>query len=375
MAIRSKKPRRKNIRPQAIAPFHRYDIETVLGLENYVETELLQLSGTRRALHKRTKPGRIRIDYAGDPNGLINLRSAVAVYGTLSVPTKRPTGLLGHSNFTTLVSKARDVMKRYPAGTFTTLSMSASGKETKVIRRIIDSLCDELGLAYEEGQGDLAIALTRSSQDEPGWDVSIRLTPRPLSTRSWRVCNMPGAINATVAHVVAQLTDPAPHQHFLNLACGSSTIMIERLGIGPVRSAVGVDIDSDALECSAQNLAAGDFTDDARLVCADAVDLPFPDASFDAIVADLPFGMLVARNGDNAVFYPKLLTEAARVAKSGAIFSLIAVDHRSIQQATASLGNYWRIKQTVPFKLSFKRGYISPSIFALERSGVEVTGD
>jgi hypothetical protein len=66
--------------------------------------------------------------------------------------------------------------------------------------------------------------------------------------------------------------------------------------------------------------------------------------------------------------------EAARVAKSQAIFSLIAVDHRSIQQATDSLGKYWRIKQRVPFKLSFKRGYISPSIFVLERSNVEVVG-
>ena len=353
---------------------NRYDIETVFGIESYVETELRQQLRGRLVLHKRTKPGRIRIDYAGDVGGLIDLRSAVAVYGTLSVPTRRPTGLLGHGNFTTLVSKARDVMKRYPAGTFTTLSISASGKETKVVRRIIDSLCDELGLAYEGGQAELAIALTRSSQDEPGWDVSIRLTPRPLSTRSWRVCNMPGAINATVAHVVAQLTNPAPHQHFLNLACGSSTIMIERLRIGLVRSAVGVDIDPAAIDCSAQNLSAGNLGIDARLVCADAVDLPFPNASFDAIVADLPFGMLVARNDDNAVFYPKVLMEAARVAKSQAIFSLIAVDHRSIQQATDSLGKYWRIKQRVPFKLSFKRGYISPSIFVLERSNVEVVG-
>jgi ubiquinone/menaquinone biosynthesis C-methylase UbiE len=344
----------------------------VFGLEDYVKFEMREQLGRDVIFRGRNKTGRFRVETATNPTNLIALRSATAISGVLSFPTKRPTGLLGHGNFTLLKSKALDVIRRYPAGTFATLSMSASGKNSNVYRRLIDDLCDELGLEYADDQGDLAIAVSRSSQDEAGWDVSIRLTPRPLSTREWRVCNMPGAINATVAHVVAELTNPAPHQRFLNLACGSSTILIERLSISSARSATGVDIDPSALACSVENLTAAGMSDDTKLVEADATNLPFPNSSFHAIAADLPFGMLVAHKGDKDVFHPKLLLEAARVAKSQAIFSFISVSERSIKRAIDSVGQYWRLVETVPFSLSFKRGYINPSIYILQRSDVEM---
>ena len=43
-----------------------------------------------------------------------------------------------------------------------------------------------------------------------GWEVLVRLTPRPLTARPWRVCNWPGALNAVVAGIGSFVKSPNP---------------------------------------------------------------------------------------------------------------------------------------------------------------------
>ena len=67
-----------------------------------------------------------------------------------------------------------------------------------------------------------------------GWEVLIRLTPRPLSAREWRVCNMEGALNATIAAAMIEMTDPSARRpRVFNLMCGSGTLLIETTAACP----------------------------------------------------------------------------------------------------------------------------------------------
>ena len=64
-------------------------------------------------------------------------------------------------------------------------------------------------------------------------------------------CDLRGALNASVAYVMATLAEPHRTERFVNLLCGSATLLIERLSLGPARLALGVDSSEPALACAA----------------------------------------------------------------------------------------------------------------------------
>src|SRR5680860_140502 len=105
-----------------------------------------------------------------------------------------------------------------------------------------------------------------------GWEVLVRLTDRPLSARSWRVCNRPGGVNATVAVAMNRLVRSEPGAAYLNLMCGSGTLLVERAISGPARRIVGIDNEPDALDCARANLAAAGV-EGCELVLADVASL------------------------------------------------------------------------------------------------------
>ncbi|PZS02444.1 MAG: hypothetical protein DLM69_04080, partial [Candidatus Chloroheliales bacterium] len=209
-------------------------------------------------------------------------------------------------------------MKLHPAGTFATLRLSAAGEESAVMSRLRDELAARFDLRPASDEGDLLLRLrpaaplptsprprrgegdniappnpllqgksaphpssqateqgkqrfaSTNSNLKPqtsalGWEVLTRISPRPLVTRAWRVSNMPGALNATVAYAMVKLTKPRPDDVFLNLACGSGSLLIERLATVRARLAIGCDIDRAALNHAAANLAAFSYGGNALL--------------------------------------------------------------------------------------------------------------
>ena len=163
----------------------------------------------------------------------------------------------------------------------------------------------------------------------------MRLTGRPLSTRSWRVCNRPGGINATVAVAMNQLLAPSPGGSYLNLMCGSGTLMVERALSGPFRRLVGVDIEQGAIDCAAANLNAagvsgfelhrGDVAATEQVVAA-------MQGRFDELSADAPWGDAIGDHRANAELYPALLSTAAKLAKPGARFALLSHEVRLLER-------------------------------------------
>ncbi len=344
----------------------RYEVEVLPGLEELAEREI------RRRLPEANVPGRpaegrILIRYDRDPRRLNALRTVVAVYRLEWFDVPRPRGLLGHQNLQRIVGVTRDVLGMYPSGRFRTLHLSAAGAESAVFARLKTALAADLGLTVVEGPGDLLVVVRRPLDRSAGWDVLVRLSPRPLSARSWRVCDLPGALNATVARVMVELADPRPTERFLNVACGSGTLLIERLGVGSARLALGVDLSPVALRCAAENLRASGHESVVALVRADASRLPFPDASFDTIAADLPYGMLVGSQRENARLYPAILAEAARVADDRGRFVAITASRRPFEAALAATHPRWELTGAFPVLISFRSGYLRPTVYVLRR--------
>ncbi len=189
------------------------------------------------------------------------------------------------------------------------------------------------------------------------------MTPRPLATRQWRVCNYEGALNATVARAMAIWSQPSCADVVLNVLCGSGSLLIERRLWGEAAKLMGCDISLAARDCAAQNLRAAALPQPCSVFDWDARQLPLPDHSVDVILSDLPFGQLVGSHQANATLYPAVLREAARVAKTGGRFVLITHEIRLIETALAELSATWQIVATHKVTL---RG-LHPRIYVLNK--------
>jgi tRNA (guanine6-N2)-methyltransferase len=210
---------------------------------------------------------------SGDLRVLFRLRSVVAAYLIVTYDVPRPRALLGHQHLTRLLTTLELVRSLTKPEHYRTLRLSAAGSDSSVMTRLKETLAAHTGLALADDEGDLLIRLRRA-ESNGGWEVLVRLSPRPLATRAWRVCNRPGALNATLASVMMRLTRPSASDRVLNLACGSGTLLIERLFLAPARLAIGCDPDQRALQCARRNLEAAGFAPVVRLEPWDATSLP-----------------------------------------------------------------------------------------------------
>ncbi len=275
----------------------------------------------------------------GDARAALEMRTAVAAYSVLTFSIPRPKGLLGEENLRRLAAAMRPV----EAGSF---RFSAAGSGSSVFKRLAAELERRTGLAYRQEDGDLLLRV------RPAWEVLVRLTPRPLATRAWRVRDFPGALNATIAAAMLRLAAPSPRERFLNLMCGSGTLLAE---CPPVALALGLDSDPKALAAARENVAA-------PLVLGDLRHPPLRAAAFDVIAADLPYGERSGTHRATDALYRAFLSAAAHAARPGARLAVITHDIRRFEAALAGSAA-WRLEA---HRRVFQKGY-RPAIWLLHR--------
>lgn len=341
-----------------------FDIEcdVLEGLEPYALEEIRERFG-RLCSSMTLQPGRIRALYAGELRQVLRLRSVLAAYLVITYHVPRPRALLGHQHFTRLLKTLEMVRSLSRPELYRTLRLSAAGEDSSVLIRLKETLAHHTGLAIAPDEGDLLIRLRRTLSRD-GWEVLVRLSPRPLATREWRVCNWPGSLNATLASVMMRLTQPSATDRVLNVACGSGTLLIERLFLSPARLAIGCDLDLEALRCAQRNLEAAGFAKVARLEQWDATSLPLETGSVDVLCADLPFGQLIGSHRSNEILYPRLIAESARVAAPGARMCLLTHEVRLMERVFEQYAGVWALTNVV----RVRTGGMTPRVYLARRT-------
>jgi tRNA (guanine6-N2)-methyltransferase len=327
----------------------RYEADVLPGLEKLIQPEIpdSQILG----------PGRLGFE-TEKPTRFLYSRSLIALYAVLEFNVPRPKALLGQEHLDRLTQSLKDVIARHPRGTFKTLRLAAAGDDSPVMQRLKEELSQRLKLTVDTHKTDDADLLVRLRSAASGWEALISLTPRPLSTRPWRVCDMPGALNATLASVMARLTNPTPDDTVLNLCCGSGTLLIERAFLDKIPRLIGCDTNPSALECARNNVEAASLTDRVMLESWDATNLPLPDSSVDVVLADLPFGQRIGSHKDNEALYPALFQEAARLAKPGARLCIVSHELKLVERSL----NPWKLVQA--FQVTV--GGMNPKVYLAE---------
>jgi len=334
------------------------EADVIAGLEPFASAEIVQRGGQ----HVRTMRQGVLNFSAARLAPFLDLKAVLSVYRLLRFDVPRPKALLADQHQRYLLTQVDAVLSLYPPKTYRTFMLAAAGAHTPVMSRLRDAVATHTGLQPVDESGDLLIRI-RPSPLGNGWDVLVRISPRPLATREWRVCNVDGALQATVAHVMVTLTQPCSDDVYLNLCCGSGTLLIERALVGAARRLIGCDVHPRALNCARRNIAAylRGRSNIFELYPWDARCLPLPDASVDAIVADLPFGSQVGSHAENLTLYPQIMREARRVAKTGARFVVITAEVRLMQGLVAQMADVWRCERVLRVNL----GGLWPAIFVL----------
>jgi ubiquinone/menaquinone biosynthesis C-methylase UbiE len=359
----SKSKSRSQPKTEPASPRYQCEAEVVTGLKDYAVAELYRRFGSSVRVLNKAKPEEIPFHFNGNLSDLSALTHSTSVYLMQHYDIPRPQALLGHQHFTLLMKLINTVRSMHPAGAFKTFRIAAAGSHSSVFQRIKDEITQATGMTPNEDEADLLLRVRKADVYGSGWEVLVRLTPRPLATRAWRVCNMEGALNATIASAMIEMTEPRPDDRVFNLMCGSGTLLVERLLRGPVDVIGGCDQDPIALRCATDNLLAAGFVKDVDLFQMDVADLPLPDACIDVVCADLPWGQLTGSHEANVELYPKVLREAARIAAPGATAVFITHEIRLMENVLRDCAHLWQVQHEV----KVFQGGLHPRIYALLR--------
>ena len=318
-------------------------------------------------------PGRddaLAVVVAGPVADVRRLRTAVAAWVWLHFDVPRPRSLTSGEHLARIVAAVYTSLRVAGSSSF---RFEAAGSDSSVFQRLADELRTATGLQHDPQDGELVVKVrrgTRASDEkagDPGWDVLVRIGPRPLSARAWRVADFPGAANATIAAAMTRLAAPREDERVLNLMCGSGTLLIERLLAVPAAQAVGVDLDRDTLAAAADNLEAAGLTRRATLLPGDALDpaawlAAAGGTGFDLVLADPPWGSLHGSHEDAERVHAGLLRAAHEVTAPGARLVVLTHEVKVMERCVRSADG-WTAAEPVRV---FAKGH-HPRIWVLAR--------
>lgn len=278
-------------------------------IESYSDLQLLD----------SVAPDFVTLDCASNFKSIKNLKSVLRASlvrrGTHLNPyyLSNHKSLLGDLIFTALHESPKE---------FTTYKISCAGsdsKATQALKRFVEDTY-KLTESTSSNTADLKIIIARTGRD---WELSVSITPRPLSVRTYKIHHTEGGINPTIAYAMNFLGNINRVKSYLNIFCGSGTLLIEatlqthkKTGIDANKSAkinviqyVGFDHSKEAATVAIRNIQHAGFIKDITIKVADIYTRP-DFGTFDLITADLPFGMKISKGNTIPHLYSEFIAYA-----------------------------------------------------------------
>lgn len=287
-----------------------------------------------------------------DVRDALTWRTVVAAYESLVFDVARPRTLISPEHVATIATRVKGLPSK-----FASFRVSAAGSDSEEMVRLRGAVSEATGLVEDRDDGELLIRLRKAA--ESGWEVLLRLTPRPLSARAWRTERYEGGLNATIAAAVVAATNPSPDDRFVDLMCGSGTLLVERLLAGPAARVVGFDIDPDAIAITKTHLRNAAIR--GAKVELHNEDVLTVDGEFDKLVVNPPWGTTLGSHEENATLYPALLEAAAHMAAHDATLCVLTHEIKVFESALRSQSR-WHVADQHRF---FQKGHW-PRLYVLQ---------
>ena len=243
---------------------------------------------------------------------------------------------------------------------FKTFKLRCAGSDSKEVREIQNYISNTYRLNEAE-DADMEIYMSKPNEL---WEVSVRLTARPLSLRDYRVANIKGGLNPTIAYSINTFCDlnHTPAKSYLNVFSGSGTLLIEAGLSNPDLKLVGFDIDGKSNALAIQNIKKAGLIKQIHLKTADIYNKPHL-GKFDVIVSDLPFGMQISSKENLDSLYKSFVEYCTETLNKDGMLVAYTTEHKILQ--TTLEESVFEIVKTLDLVIptALVNNYLYPRIF------------
>jgi precorrin-6B methylase 2 len=266
----------------------------IIGLRPIVLNEVSQYPDLCVA---RAEEEFVYLDFTDDLPQIMGMRSILRAYIVSRDTRYNPHYISNHKSILGgIIVRVIDANKK---NAFKSFKLICAGSGSQEIRGIAEYVQGTYGLREEE-DADLKLHIIKTGDI---WEVGAQMTPRPLVFRDYKVLQMRGAMDPTIAYAVNSLCNLEDADSYLNVFSGSATLLIEAAQCYPnLKKMLGFDNDKKTISLAIQNMRKAGVIRRIQLKDKDIFEKPDL-GTFDAITADLPFGMSISKNEDLEKMY------------------------------------------------------------------------
>lgn len=324
----------------------------ITGLKEIVLNEISQYADLR-VIHK--EGDFIYLDFTENFTELVCLRSVLRVYVIEQNAKYNPLFISNHKS---ILGSLISMIIEGKGGKFKTFRISCAGSDSPKVRSIAEYIQKTYRLIEEE-DADMKIHIIKTDST---WEIGVQITPRPLSVRDYKVRNMSGAMDPTIAYAVNSLCELENVNSYLNIFSGSATLLIEAGQCYPnLKQLIGFDDDKKHISLAIQNIRKAGLIKRIQLKEKDIFDKPNL-GRFDVITSDLPFGMSISKNEDLAKLYRCFVEYCQETLNHGGKLVVYTNKHKILKKII--LESDFKILKTLELKfITNVNAYLRPQIF------------
>lgn len=300
----------------------------ISGLRDIVLNEINQYPN----LHVIKEGGDfIHLDFIQGLSQLLCLKSVLRAYIITQNPKYNPLYVSTHKS---TVGNLISIITEDKKDQFKTFKIICAGADSPEVRSIAEYIKETYKIT-EEDDADMKIHIIKTGDI---WEVGIQITPRPLSVRVYKIRNMEGAMNPTIAYAVNSLCELEKANTYLNIFSGSATLLIEAAQCYQnLTQLVGFDNNKENLSLAIQNIRKAGLIRRIKLKEGDIFDKP-NFGKFDAITSDLPFGMLISKYEDLENLYRCYIEYCEEVLNPGGKIAVYTNNHEMLKKIILKSG-------------------------------------
>ncbi|QQR76888.1 methyltransferase [Candidatus Nomurabacteria bacterium] len=296
----------------------------------------------------------IYLDLSSDFKILTELKSIINIYVIKRSDEFNPYFISKHKS---VLGEIIDIVLKGSTDKFKTFRLSCAGSDSKEVKEIKDFIIQTYKLT-SENEADLDIFIGKANSS---WEVGVRLTSRPLTLRDYRVENIKGGLNPTVAYAMNSFCELDSAHSYLNIFSGSATLLIEAGLINKNLRLVGFDSNGKSNALAVENIKKAGLIKLIQLKTADIFNKPDL-GSFDVIASDLPFGMQISKDEDLKKLYQCFVEYSEEFLNSKGTLVVYTTEHKLLTSILDK--SKFKIIKLFDLKVSTVVGaYIYPKIF------------
>ena len=324
----------------------------IVGLKEIVLNEISRHSN----LHViKEESDSLYLDFVQNLAEIKRLRSVSRAYITIHNSRYNPSYISNHKS---ILGNLVEIVISGEKERFKTFKILCVGSDSPNIRSIAEYIQSAYGLIEKE-EADIKIHIIKPNKT---WEIGIQITPRPLSLRDYKIRNMSGAMDPTIAYAVNSLCKLENKNSYLNIFSGSATLLIEAGQCYPnLKQLMGFDNNKKHISLAIQNIKKAGLIKRIQLKEKNIFDNPDV-GTFDAITSDLPFGMSISKNEDLEKLYRCFVEYCQETLKSGGKLVVYTSKHEILEKII--MESKFKVMETRRLRfITSANSYLYPKIF------------